>query len=292
MKNRSLFSAFRILAGALLGAVLVPVVFYFWWGTTLVGVGEGAPVSAFGSPYLLVFADMASAFGSAEAAAVVQALLGALLGGVVACATLPFAEDGRTLVKRSLLHFLATETAFLLLILVCRWGTGWWIALLDGSLLALLYLLIWLGRWTGWYLEVVELRDLLGLSPGPTPLKWRETLPYLPLVCLMCLGIPAALWAAEQLLGSDLPVLSGLMYPYLLLPTASFCIGVFLGKRRGFCPLLPAACFVCYLPTVYLLFNPSALIFSFLAALPALAGNLAGWLGRKWKHARQQEELR
>lgn len=271
----------RVLMGGLLGAVLAPMVVWFGWGSW-VGVGEGTPVSAFGLSYRVVFPGMASAFGSAETAAVVQSLLGALLGVVAASATLPFAEDGKTLVKRSLLHYLATEAAFLLLVLVCRWA-NWGVALLYGGLLALLYLLIWLGRWTGWYLEVVELRELLGLDSGPTPLKWRETLPYLPVVLLMCIGAPLALRVPEYLLGEGLPVLSGVYYPILVLPVVSFCVGLSLGKRRGVCPLFPVACLLCSMPVIWWLFCTLSMppIYGLSSTIPALVGNLAGWLARR-----------
>lgn len=276
----------RILVGGLLGAVLAPLVVCFGWGSWI-GIGEGRPVGAFSISFLMVFSGMASAFGSAEVAAVVQSLLGALLGGVAAVATLPFAEDRRTLAKRSMLHFLATEGAFLLLVLVCRWA-DWGVALLYGGLLALLYLLIWLGRWTGWYLEVVELRELLGLDPGPTPLKWRETLPYLPLVLLMCLGVPLTLRAPEYLLGNGFPALSGVYYPLLVLPVVSVCVGLSLGKRRGLCPLYPAACLICCLPmTWWLVRNFSTPpIYCLMSALPGVLGNLAGWLWRRRKEGK------
>ena len=276
----------RILVGGLLGAVLAPLVVCFGWGSWI-GIGEGRPVGAFSISFLMVFSGMVSAFGSAEVAAVVQSLLGALLGGVAAVATLPFAEDRRTLAKRSMLHFLATEGAFLLLVLVCRWA-DWGVALLYGGLLALLYLLIWLGRWTGWYLEVVELRELLGLDPGPTPLKWRETLPYLPLVLLMCLGVPLTLRVPEYLLGNGFPALSGVYYPLLVLPVVSVCVGLSLGKRRGLCPLYPAACLICCLPmTWWLVRNFSTPpIYCLMSALPGVLGNLAGWLWRRRKEGK------
>ena len=276
----------RILVGGLLGAVLAPLVVCFGWGSWI-GIGEGRPVGAFSISCLMVFSGMASAFGSAEVAAVVQSLLGALLGGVAAVATLPFAEDRRTLAKRSMLHFLATEGAFLLLVLVCRWA-DWGVALLYGGLLALLYLLIWLGRWTGWYLEVVELRELLGLEPGPTPLKWRETLPYLPLVLLMCIGVPLGLRVPEYLLGNGFPALSGVYYPLLVLPVVSVCVGLSLGKRRGLCPLYPAACLICCLPMTWWLARNFSTppIYCLMSVLPGVLGNLAGWLWRRRKEGK------
>lgn len=267
----------RLLAGGVLGAVLAPLVVYFFWGSFAVGVGEGRPMAAFGIHALAVFPRMAEAFGSAELAAIVQSLLGGLFGTVVALATLPFADDGRELIARSLGHFALTVGSFALLLNVCRWGgTVVWT-----GVLALLYGLIWLGRWIGWYVEVVQLRALLGLDPGPTPLKWRETLPYLPFAALVCCALPMALRLLEKLIAGDFPLFTGLIYPYAVLPVVGFLSGVSLGKRQGVCPLYPVACFVLYLPMVPLLFNGSALFHCFMIALPALAGNVLGWLYRR-----------
>ena len=146
------------------------------------------------------------------------------------------------------------------------------------GVLFLLYAVIWLGRWIGWYVEVMQLRSLLGLAPGPSPLKWRETLPYLPFVLLLCDGLPLLLRVLDA---PDVPVLSGLILPYLLLPVAGFSSGLSLGKRQGVCPLYPVACFVCYLPMVFLLFNYTALFHCFMVAVPALAGNVLGWMYRR-----------
>ncbi|WP_251315941.1 DUF3021 domain-containing protein [Flintibacter muris] len=207
----------------------------------------------------------------------VVCLLCAGLGASAGVATLPFADDSRSLLLRSGAHFLVTSVLFLLLVAqYCGW---WWQdLLLWEGILALLYALIWLGRWIGWYMEVVQLRTLLGLEPGPSPLKWRETLPYLPFVLLLCDGLPLVL---RWLDAPDVPVLSGLILPYLLLPVAGFSSGLSLGKRQGVCPLYPVACFVCYLPMVYLLFNYTALFHCFMVAVPALAGNVLGWMYRR-----------
>jgi len=72
------------------------------------------------------------------------------------------------------------------------------------------------------------------------------------------------------------PVLCGILLPYLLLPVGGFFSGLSLGKRQGFCPLYPLACGVLYLPAVFLLMNSSALFHCFMAAVPALVGNLVG----------------
>ena len=101
------------------------------------------------------------------------------LGGMAGLATYPFADDGYLLVRNSLLHYLITAGLFFgLIYLICDGNLlvcGIWTLILT-----VLYLAIWLARWIGWYLEVIQLRTLLGLDPGPSPLHWLETLPYLP----------------------------------------------------------------------------------------------------------------
>lgn len=198
------------------------------------------------------------------------------LGAMAGLATQPFAESGRELLLRSGGHFIITAAFFALLVVELDMASDWAEVLFWEGLLGLLYLLIWLGRWIGWYAEVFQLRELLGLDPGPTPLKWRETLPYLPFVLLLCTAAPLALRGIERAMGTDIPALTGIIYPMLILPVASFCVGLSLGKRRGLCPLFPVACFVCYLLVVFVLYNSSALFHCFLTAVPALGGNLLG----------------
>lgn len=206
------------------------------------------------------------------------------LGIMAGLATQPFADSGRTLLLRSLGHFLLTAACFALLVTEGNLAQDARGVLFGEGLLLVLYLLIWLGRWTGWYLEVAQLRELLGLDPGPTPLKWRETLPYLPFVLVLCDLLPGALRGVERMVQADVPALSGLILPFLLLPVVSFCVGISLGRRQGVCPLFPITCFVCYLPMVYLLFNHTALFHCFMTAVPALAGNLLGALGRRSRY--------
>jgi len=237
----------RILAGAVLGLVFSIVLESY-----IVGVRGTSPVVC---------------------------LLCAALGAAAGVATLPFADDGMLLVLRSAAHFGVTATLFALL--AAQLGARGVQLLAWMGILALLYTVIWLGRWVGWYVEVVQLRTLLGLAPGPSPLKWRETAPYLPFILLLCCALPLALHWIDRALVVDVPVLSGLILPYLLLPVGGFCTGMSLGKRQGVCPLYPAVCFVCYLPMVFLLFNSSALFHCFMVAVPALAGNVLGWLYRR-----------
>lgn len=206
----------------------------------------------------------------------VVCLLCSALGAAAGAATLPFADDGRALMLRSAAHLGVTAALFLLL--AVQLGARGVQLLAWEAILFLLYAVVWLGRWIGWYVEVMQLRTLLGLTPGPSPLKWQETLPYLPFVLLLCDGLPLVL---RWLDAPDVPVLSGLLLPYLMLPVAGFSSGLSLGKRQGVCPLYPVACFVCYLPMVYLLFNDTAMFHCFMVAVPALAGNVIGWMYRR-----------
>jgi len=274
----------RVLLGGMIGAVLAPALVYFM-GSFLLPV-QPEDLQAIGSSWTpgvphMVTPAMAAAFGSEMLAALIQSLLGALFGGVVAIATFPFADDGKELIARSVSHFCMTAGSFAALLWVCHWVEKFRFILLWVALMALLYALIWLGRWIGWYMEVVQLRTLLGLDPGPSPLKWRETLPYLPFALLVCNALPAVLRWVERVVIVDVPVLSGLLLPYVLLPVVGFMSGVSLGKRQGVCWLYPLACFLCYLPMVWLLFNGTALFHCFMIAIPALAGNVMGWLYRR-----------
>ena len=147
---------------------------------------------------------------------------------------------------------------------------------LGDSVSALVYLLVWLGRWVGWYAEVSAIRERLGLAPGPSLFHWRETLPYVPFAALLCLLLPFVLRLCDA---GDVPVLSGLLYPYLLLPVGAFCSALSLGKRQGFCPLYPVVCaglLFCFALLARLVSNVADADMLPIAFLAALVGNLAG----------------
>lgn len=264
----------RILAGGLIGmAVLIPV-----GGLFNDLVSGGLIAMGTHTHFRLVSYDLERLVGPAALA--VQLGLYFLMGAVVGVSTLPFADDGVTLVRRSLTHFAVTARALTLLVCLCGWNWGALPPLLIYlALLAMVYLLIWVARWVGWYAEVAAIREKLGLSPGPSPLKWKETLPYVPFALLLCLLLPAGLSFFDA---PDVPVLTGLVYLYLLLPVGSFCSGLSLARRQGFCPLYPPLCALCFLAAVGLVYNASALPFCAVALCAALLGELAGCLlGRR-----------
>ena len=274
----------RILLGGLIGiAALIPL------GGVFNGLVSGGLIAMGPNPiFRLVSYDLAYLTGSAPLAFAVQLGLYFLMGAVVGLSTLPFADDGPTLVLRSLAHFAATAGALTALVVLCGWNWGefWPVALYLG-LLAAVYLLIWLGRWVGWYVEVAAIRQRLGLSPGPSPLKWRETLPYLPFAALMCLVLPMVLRLCE----SPIPIFSAI-YAMLILPAGGFFSGLFLGRRQGFCPLYPVMCALltlCFVLLARLVSNVADGAMIPIVLCSVLLGNAVGALFRTVKEWRMKK---
>ena len=272
----------RILLGGLVGiAVLIPL------GGIFNDLVSGGLLSS-RTHFRLVSYDLEYLTGSAPLAFAVQLGLYFLMGAVVGLSTLPFPDDGPTLVLRSLAHFAATAGALTALVVLCGWNWGefWPVALYLG-LLAAVYLLIWLGRWVGWYVEVAAIRQRLGLSPGPSPLKWRETLPYLPFAALMCLVLPMVLRLCE----SPIPIFSAI-YAMLILPAGGFFSGLFLGRRQGFCPLYPVMCALltlCFVLLARLVSNVADGAMIPIVLCSVLLGNAVGALFRTVKERRMKK---
>ena len=225
------------------------------------------------TPFRLVSSELVRLVGSQPLALVIQLLLYFALGALLGLATLPFADDGRSLVLRSLAHFAGTAGLLSLTAWLLGWAWSWQALAVYLVLLAAVYLLIWLARWVGWYAEVADLRSRLGLAAGPSALKWKESLPYLVFALGLCVLLPVILRLLDP---PDVPVLTGLLLPYLLYPVGGFFSGLSLGRRAGLCLLYPLEGGALCLLTVFLLYNHTALPHCLFFALPALAGNLAG----------------
>ena len=254
----------RCLLGGLLCAVLVPGLI------ALSGVLSGTPASP-------VTAAMLASFGLRLLPALgLEIVLSFAFGASLGAATAPFADDRRTLLRDSLGHLLLSGLLFFLLCALCRFGTGLGesTAFLLG-LFVLIYALVWLARWMGWYSDVLAIRDALGLTV-PSPLRWRQTLVYAPLLLFLCAVLPVLCRFIDRAARADVPVFSALILPFLLLPAGGFCAGLSLGRRAGFCPLFAPAALALYLPAVYLVFNPSALFQAFILFFAALLGTLLG----------------
>ena len=255
----------RALAGALLGMA----------GGGLAAWAAGSLIAGSPSALALAFLNCGFPRGLEGVGIALSFALYALFGAEVGVATLPFAGDGSALVGRTLAHFALTAAT-----------VGLWVGLNFGVRetaaflvpLALVYLLVWLGRWVGWYAEVSAIRERLGLAPGPSLFHWRETLPYLFFALTAGMAVPLLLSFIDA---PDVPVLTQLLYPYILLPVACLCAGISLGRRSGFCPLFPLMCALCWLPTAALWLNVYSLFQLLPALLPALLGNLLGAWRRK-----------
>ena len=261
----------RILIGGALGvAVLVPLggVFNDIVSGGLVAMGEH-------TPFRLVSDNLEYLTGSAPLALAIQLALYFALGAVAGVATLPFADGGRALMRRSLAHFAVTAGLLSLTCTLLGWAWSWQAMAVYLVLLAAVYLLIWLGRWVGWYAELSAIRAKLGLAPGPSPLRWRETLPYLPFAALMCLLLPLAL---RWFLDSPIPLATA-VYAGLALPVGGVFSGLSLGRRQGFCPVYPLACALFALGFVLLAkltSNVADGVMIPIALCSALLGNAAG----------------
>ena len=256
----------RIAVGAVAGVAIHVLLGYVLW-----------TLGFFGDRLAAVFSSPTCSFPAPFACwgILLSYLLFALLGAEIGVSTLPFADHGRTLVLRTLAHFALMAAT------VALWGGlnfGGAGAAFCLILLASIYVLVWLGRWVGWYVEVAAIRAKLGLAPGPSLLHWRESLPYLVFALGLCLGLPALLRLVDP---QDVPVLSGVYFPFLLLPIGTFCSGLSLGHRHGFSPLYPAACALLSVAAVFLLFNGSALFHGGISLVCALMGNGVGTLLKK-----------
>lgn len=259
----------RALAGALLGMA----------GGGLAAWAAGSLIAGSPSALALAFLNCGFPRGLEGVGIALSFALYALFGAEVGVATLPFAGDGSALVGRTLAHFALTAAT-----------VGLWVGLNFGVRetaaflvpLALVYLLVWLGRWVGWYAEVSAIRERLGLAPGPSLFHWRETLPYLGFAVLLCLAAPFVLRLADA---PDVPLLS-ILYGFLLLPVSGFASGFSLGRRQGLCPLYPLACAGCmllFLPLARLISNMADGVLVPIALCAALLGNLAGAALRRYR---------
>ena len=157
----------RVLTGALIGVALHVLLGYLLGCFSLI---EPAHFSGFCFPDCNLYRFFGLGGPWTAVGTALSFALFALFGAEVGAATLPFADSGRELVVRSLAHFAAMAAT-----------VGLWAAINFGVNelpfflvpLALVYFLVWLGRWVGWYRELLSIRKKLGLDhkkkEGGTP---------------------------------------------------------------------------------------------------------------------------
>ena len=260
----------RAAIGFPLGVAAVYLIFLLG-GLFAFPVPEGTAVS-------VVTAAMAEHWGNPVTAALMQFCWSGLLGAVVSMAEVPFRLEQRT-APWSRIHRLLTAAGFSLDGWQCRWFPyrETWLCLLG--LLLLCYLLMWAVRYVGWRQDLRAIRKGVGLPEEPERPDWRKALPYALLAAAVELLLP---WLLRLVDARDVPVLTGIFYPFLILPLFCFFSGWSLVKR---CRLLwlayPVLCGILTLPCMFLLYNSSALFQVWVAAIAALTGGLLGALREK-----------
>ena len=255
----------------------------FPWGVAAVYLifllgGLFAFPSPEGTAVSVVTAAMAEHWGNPVTAALVQFCWSGLLGAVVSIAEVPFRLEQRTALWSGI-HVLLTAAVFSLAGWQCRWFPyrETWLCLLG--LLLLCYLLMWAVRYVGWRQDFRAIRKGVGLPEKPEQPDWRKAPPYALLAAAVELLLP---WFLRALDARDVPVLTGLFYPHLILPLFCFFSGMSLAKRcRRLWLGYPVLCGVLTLPCVFLLYNSSALFQIWAAAIAALTGESIGALRKK-----------
>lgn len=231
-----------------------------------------------GSSLPVVSAAMAERWGNPVTAALVQALWSGLLGAALGTAGVPFLLERRTALWSGL-HLLLTAAVFSLVGWQCRWFRycGTWLFLLG--LLLLCYLLLWAVRYLGWRQDLLALRRAAGLVP--------DRAGRVPRYLLLAAGVELALpWLLRLADPRDVPVLTGICYPFLILPMFCFFSAASLGRRKPWYLALGYAllCAALTLPNVFLLYNYTALFQVWIAGIAALLGGGLGILrGRREK---------
>lgn len=255
----------------------------FPWGVAIVYLvfllgGLFAFPAPKGTVVPVVTAAMAERWGNPVTAALVQFSWSGVLGAVAATAEVPFRLERRTALA-SAIHFLLAASVFSLAGWQCRWFPyrETWLCLLG--LLLLCYLLMWAVRYVGWRQDLRAIRKGVGLPEKPGQPDWRKALPYALLAATVELLLP---WFLRALDARDVPVLTWLFYPHLILPLFCFFSGMSLAKRcRRLWLGYPVLCGVLTLPCVFLLYNSSALFQIWATAIAALTGGSIGALRKK-----------
>lgn len=269
------------LVGGLLAMTAVPLA-VIWLNSLSVMPGDP----------LLVRASVLEATGWPwQVLLAVELALGFGFGVTVGLAVPPMEGSGHAVAVRTALHLLVSSALFAGLCWVCGllWGS-WqtWLTLLGMYWFA--YAVVWLLRYLHWRSELRRIRERLGLAQPETSGEiWslRPIRGYLALAAVVELAVPPVLRLLEQ--SSDIPVLTGLLYPYVLLPFFCLVTGWSVGRRQGVALLYPVACGLLTVPHVFLLYHESALFQAWVAAGFALGGILAGALVRQEKeHAREK----
>lgn len=209
-------------------------------------------------------------------------------GATVGLAVPPMEGTGAAVAVRTTAHLLLSSVLWAGICAVCGWPSVWSGRLVLLGLYWFAYVVVWLLRYLSWRAELQRIREGLGLAPKPSAgglFQLRPLRAHLLLAAAVELALPPLLRLVDA---PDVPVLTGIFYPFLLLPFFCLATGWSAGRRFGPALLYPLACALLALPPVLLLYNSSALFQVWAAGLSALAGNLLGAL-LKWRKGRAHE---
>ena len=270
MKNRMFTSLNRqrLLWAAVCGllAVVAVLLFVAWRGSLAVPPEDPllvrrAVLDALAWPVPAVLAlELALAFG---------------FGASVGLAVPPMEGPGTAVAARTAAHLLCSSALFAGVCWICGLPpANWQGLLLLLGIYWLMYLVVWLLRYLRWRAELDAIRRALGLARPAAGGVWqaRPLKPYLLLAGALEVLLPLLLRLLDP---PDVPVLTQLFYPYLLLPFFCLAVGWSAGRRFGVALLLPVAC------GVFLIYNYTALFQAGAAFVFTLAGNLLGALVRR-----------
>lgn len=276
MKNRMFtpLNRQRLLWAAVCGllAVVAVLLFVAWRGNLAVPPEDPllvrrAVLDALAWPVPAVLAlELALAFG---------------FGASVGLAVPPMEGPGTAVAARTAAHLLCSSALFAGVCWICGLPpANWQELLLLLGIYWLMYLVVWLLRYLRWRAELDAIRRALGLARPAAGGVWqaRPLKPYLLLAGALELLLPLLLRLLDP---PDVPVLTQLFYPYLLLPFFCLAVGWSAGRRFGVALLLPVACGVLTLLCVFLVYNYTALFQAGAAFVFTLAGNLLGALVRR-----------
>lgn len=276
MKNRMFtpLNRQRLLWAAVCGllAVVAVLLFVAWRGSLAVPPEDPllvrrAVLDALAWPVPAVLAlELALAFG---------------FGASVGLAVPPMEGPGTAVAARTAAHLLCSSALFAGVCWICGLPpANWQGLLLLLGIYWLMYLVVWLLRYLRWRAELDAIRRALGLARPAAGGVWqaRPLKPYLLLAGALELLLPLLLRLLDP---PDVPVLTQLFYPYLLLPFFCLAVGWSAGRRFGVAWLLPVACGVLTLLCVFLVYNYTALFQAGAAFVFTLAGNLLGALVRR-----------
>ena len=266
----------RLLWAAVCGlAAAAAVVLFAAWRSTL-------SVTPWPSP--LIHPAVLAALGWPVPAALALELAAAFgFGASVGLAVPPMEGTGAAVAARTAAHLAVSSALWAGVCWMCGLPPQNWpgLLLLLG-IYWLVYLAVWLLRYLRWRAELDAIRRELGLAAPPPaggPLQVRPLAAHLLLAAGWELILPPVLRLLDP---ADVPTLTGLLYPFLLLPFFCAAAGWSAGRRFGASLVLPTACGVLTLPGVFLLYNHTALFQAGVAFVFALAGNLLGALVR-WR---------